>query len=185
MTEEKKTLEEEKPICPICLIELKDKVDWQKFFLIISGYDDLQLNELLLRSDKANEIIKKEVERRASIKSYEAQPPPQQQPFLPPTIQEQHPSQAFPANLPNVKHIAENIILKKWINKLCPFCQKQNWVINEQLFQLVQWQQGNIVIGGGAKVQPIVSIICRNCGYTTIINAVISGTIRPQPKPPG
>ena len=181
MPEEKLT--EEKTICPFCLIELKKAVDWQKFFLIISGYDDLQLNELLLLTDKANEILRKEVARRTGIKNYETQQQPlqQQQPFPPPMIQGQHPVP------PNVKYMIDNVILKKWVNKTCPFCKAQNWIVNEQLFQLNQWQQGAaIVIGGGTKVQPIVSIICQNCGYTTIFNAIISGVIKPpqQPRPP-
>lgn len=189
MTEEKLT--EEKTICPFCLIELKDQIDWQKFFLIISGYDDIKLNELLLLTDKANEILRKEVERRTGIKSYETQaqqqqvqPLQQQQPFTPPTVPIQgQPSQSV---TPNVKYMIDNVILKKWVNKLCPFCKKQNWIVNEQLFQLNEWQQqGMVVIGGGQKVQPVVSIICRDCGYTTISNAMINGLIKPQTKQPG
>lgn len=187
MTNEKEDIEEDKTICPFCLIELENEVDWQKFFLIISGYDDIQLNELLLLTDKANEILRKEVARRTGIKNYESQAQQQQQPFPPPMVQgEQAQGQPLHSFPPNARQMVENIILKKWVNKLCPFCRKQQWIVNEQIFQLTQWQQGAIIIGGGMKVQPIISIICQNCGYTTISNAVITGLVKPQPpKPPG
>lgn len=181
-TKKEEEIKEEKTICPFCLIALKDKIDWQKFFLIISGYDDIQINELSLLNDKANEILRKEVERRAGIKNYETSQPQPQPQQLPTFSQLTLPGgKQFP---PNTKQFVENILLKKWADKQCPFCKKPFWIVNEQIYQLMPWQKGAALVIGGGPVQPVISVICQNCGFAPFFNAMVTGIIKPQPKPP-
>ncbi len=77
--------------------------------------------------------------------------------------------------------------IHKWItDKLfgkipsCPLCYTSNWNIPEHLVQLRPFQGGSIVIGG--TVYPCLSVICLNCGYTMLVNAVIAGIVLPEPE---
>lgn len=67
--------------------------------------------------------------------------------------------------------------LKKVNAPVCAFCGKKHWSVGDTLFQLTEFQNGNIVIGGNQKVFPLVPVVCDNCGNTLFLNAIKAGVI--------
>ena len=68
----------------------------------------------------------------------------------------------------------------KWSNRPCPMCVVGNWEIEESIYQLMQFNDGNLVIGG--PIIPLIPVTCKNCGNTILINALIAKVLEP-PKP--
>jgi len=169
---------DEKSICPFCLTALPI-IDWDKLILILNGYDEEQFKALTIIFDHAYAIIQKERSRRASMEKYEKEAAP---------LLDSKPSviNIMARKLPpNIKQFSEKVLFPKWAgDKKCPICKHQYWIANDMILQLMQWQQKN-VLAIGAPVQPVISLICKNCGYTIFFNAMISGVIEPPFKPPG
>ena len=69
----------------------------------------------------------------------------------------------------------------KWASRACPMCGSGPWSVQDSTFQLTEFNEGSMVIGG--PVIPVVPVVCSNCGYTALVNALVSGAIR-QPEPP-
>jgi predicted RNA-binding Zn-ribbon protein involved in translation (DUF1610 family) len=61
----------------------------------------------------------------------------------------------------------------------CPMCRSNEWTLNGYVALPLADQPNTIIIGGGA-VLPAVAVVCRNCGNTVLVNAVIAGI-----QPPG
>lgn len=57
-------------------------------------------------------------------------------------------------------------------------CGVSNWSVHDSTFQLTEFNQGSIVIGG--PVIPIIPVSCTNCGNTILVNAIIAGFIKPE-----
>jgi hypothetical protein len=81
---------------------------------------------------------------------------------------------------------AEAWIRSKWTKKpsLCPICGTNRWTISEtaELKPFNEYQTG--AIGGlsfSGPTTPVFMVICNNCAYTMVFNAVISGVV---PRPP-
>ena len=70
----------------------------------------------------------------------------------------------------------------KWGGRPCPMCQLGPWEIQDSIYQLMQFNNGNLVIGG--PILPLIPIVCKNCGHTVLVNAIISGAMPPSPPPP-
>ncbi len=66
---------------------------------------------------------------------------------------------------------------EKWRGRPCPMCQSGAWSIQDSCFQLMAYHSGSFVIGG--PVIPLIPIICNNCSNTVLINAILSGVIKP------
>lgn len=66
----------------------------------------------------------------------------------------------------------------KWAGRPCPMCGVSDWNVHDSTFQLTEFNQGSMVIGG--PVIPVVPVICKNCGNTILINAIIAGLIKPE-----
>lgn len=66
----------------------------------------------------------------------------------------------------------------KWGGKPCPMCGSGPWNVQNSTFQLSEFSEGNLVIGG--PVIPVVPVICGNCGYVTLVNAIVAGVQKPQ-----
>lgn len=70
----------------------------------------------------------------------------------------------------------------EWINSKapligkCPTCGHREWSVLEHFVDLPIYRGGNIIIGGGPHY-PNVGIICRHCGNTQILNAVMMGVL--------
>ena len=41
-----------------------------------------------------------------------------------------------------------NKLKQKWAGRTCPMCQKGNWIIQENCFQLIEFNNGSLVMGG-------------------------------------
>lgn len=65
----------------------------------------------------------------------------------------------------------------KWAGRACPMCGIGSWNVQDSVFQLMEFNEGNVVIGG--PVVPVVPVVCANCGNTVLVNAIISGLIKP------
>lgn len=74
-----------------------------------------------------------------------------------------------------------NHLKEKWKGKPCQMCGTGNWNISDSIFELREYNKGNIVIGGGPII-PIVPITCDNCGNTVFVNAIKAGLIEPNKK---
>lgn len=72
---------------------------------------------------------------------------------------------------------------EKWGSRDCPMCGKGPWEVQDRVFQLTEFHQGNIVIGG--PLVPVIPVTCTNCGHTVLVNAIISGGIQPEPESHG
>lgn len=71
---------------------------------------------------------------------------------------------------------------EKWKGKSCPMCQTGNWIVQDNCFQITQYNAVAFVIGG--PVIPIIPVICNNCSNTLLINAILAGVITPKEKIP-
>ncbi|PWK98196.1 hypothetical protein [Hallerella porci] len=65
----------------------------------------------------------------------------------------------------------------QWQDKTCPICRAKNWQIEEGAYELREFQGGNLVLGNGSII-PVVPIMCRNCGYTILFNAIVNGLVK-------
>lgn len=70
---------------------------------------------------------------------------------------------------------------KHWTGpKQCPICGSSGWNVNG-VSEIRNFSGGNLVLGGpNAGVTPVVPVMCGTCGYTFLINALVSGAIKPQ-----
>lgn len=66
----------------------------------------------------------------------------------------------------------------KWASRSCPMCGSGPWNVQDSTFQLTEFNEGSMVIGG--PVIPVVPVICSNCGYTALVSAVVSRAIKPE-----
>ncbi|KAA8820489.1 hypothetical protein CSQ85_01510 [Bifidobacterium rousetti] len=73
-------------------------------------------------------------------------------------------------------------ISEKWKRQQCPICDGTEWTVGN-VVEVRQFEDGNIVLGGGSTLIPLVPISCSDCGYTFFINALKSGTIK-RPEGP-
>jgi hypothetical protein len=76
-------------------------------------------------------------------------------------------------------------LTEKWgVNSQCPMCKGQEFSVGDRAYQLTEYHQGNLVMGG--PVVPLVPIVCTNCGNTLLVNAILSGVVAlvkpPTPK---
>lgn len=63
----------------------------------------------------------------------------------------------------------------KWGLRPCPMCGTSNWTVQGTPFQLMEFHQGNLVVGG--PIVPVIPVICVNCGNTVLVNAIIAGLV--------
>lgn len=67
---------------------------------------------------------------------------------------------------------------KKWRGSGCPMCGGNQWNVPEKIFELREFNDGNLMIGGpNGAVLPVIPITCRNCGNTVFINALFAGLL--------
>ena len=61
----------------------------------------------------------------------------------------------------------------------CPLCGNGAWGVSDNIFELRQFNQGNIIVGG-VPIIPVIPIVCNNCGNTILINALVSAVLEQQ-----
>jgi hypothetical protein len=68
--------------------------------------------------------------------------------------------------------------LKPFFNRPCS-CSGQNWILNDKIFELREFNEGNLVIGGkNSSIFPVISVSCSKCGNTHFFNAILLGLIQ-------
>lgn len=66
--------------------------------------------------------------------------------------------------------------------RTCPMCGGNNWNIEDKIFELREFNNGNLVIGGGnSSIIPLLAITCTTCGNTQLINALMCGAVDRAP----
>lgn len=68
-----------------------------------------------------------------------------------------------------------NDYLQKLTPQNCPLCGKGPWIASDTVFQLIEYNQNAIVVGG--PVLPVLPLTCESCGNTIFINAIVSKLI--------
>ncbi|MBM3142026.1 MAG: hypothetical protein FJ005_03115 [Chloroflexi bacterium] len=58
---------------------------------------------------------------------------------------------------------------------VCPYSKDSEWIIGGHLVAPTNYSKVGAVIGGDAY--PLVMVICKNCGYTVFLNAVMVGIL--------
>jgi len=66
---------------------------------------------------------------------------------------------------------------ERWGGRACPVCGKGPWQANDRIFQLTEFNQGNLVLGG--PIVPVIPVTCSNCGNTVLVNAIIARALKP------
>ncbi len=75
-------------------------------------------------------------------------------------------------------------LAEKWRGRSCPVCGVGPWNVHNSTFELREFNEGNMVLGG--PVIPVIPVICANCGNTVLINAIMAGVMAPEvPPDPG
>lgn len=64
----------------------------------------------------------------------------------------------------------------KWQGRSCPMCMNASWLVSDKIFELREYKDGNMVIGG-TPIQPVIPITCESCGNTILVNPLIVGCI--------
>lgn len=65
--------------------------------------------------------------------------------------------------------------VEKWIytnwtgSKNCPVCKSKAWQLMDDLWALVEFKDGRVVLPG--QVLPLVAMLCNVCGHTIFFNA--------------
>ena len=67
---------------------------------------------------------------------------------------------------------------EKWAGRPCPLCGVGSWNVHDSTYQLTEYNQGSMVIGG--PVIPLIPVICNNCGNTVLINALTAGILKAE-----
>lgn len=75
-----------------------------------------------------------------------------------------------------------NHLRQKWSSRPCPMCGGGPWSVQDSTYQLMEFQEGSLAIGG--PIVPVIPVICGNCGHTVLVNAIVSGVVPPSPPPP-
>lgn len=69
-----------------------------------------------------------------------------------------------------------NILNEKWGNRPCNMCGTGNWLVSDKVFELREFNNGDLIIGGG-PITPLVTITCSECGNTILINPIVIGVL--------
>lgn len=62
-------------------------------------------------------------------------------------------------------------------NASCQSCGNKDWIASENIFELREFQGGNMVIGGKSAILPVVPVTCKHCGHTIFFNALTIGLL--------
>lgn len=65
---------------------------------------------------------------------------------------------------------------KKWKNKTCEICGENTWLIDDTVFELREFHGAKTLLGAGA-IKPLITIACKSCGNTKVLNAIHLGVI--------
>lgn len=61
----------------------------------------------------------------------------------------------------------------------CPLCGNAKWELNDVVFEMREFNGGNLIVGKPSAIMPIVSLSCAECGNTLFFSAIKMGLINP------
>jgi hypothetical protein len=64
---------------------------------------------------------------------------------------------------------------QRWKSKVCGVCGSTNWAVTDRIFQLMEFHEGALVVGG--QVVPLINVHCSSCGHTLFFNAILLGLV--------
>ena len=67
---------------------------------------------------------------------------------------------------------------EKWQGRTCPMCQHGNWNVSEQVFEMREFNDGNLRLGGNSSILPLIPVTCSKCGNTIFVNAIVAGLVK-------
>lgn len=70
--------------------------------------------------------------------------------------------------------------LSSFLKTPCSVCESKDWILNDTIFELREFQGGGLVIGGKSSVFPVITVICKHCGNTLFFNAIQLGLIQKE-----
>lgn len=76
---------------------------------------------------------------------------------------------------PDAQAKISKFINEKWKSRNCHLCHANTWEVNGFVVLPVGDSPTQMVLG--QRVLPTVAVVCRNCGNTHIVNAVVSGLV--------
>lgn len=63
-----------------------------------------------------------------------------------------------------------------WQIKHCNICHDSNWSLSDQIFDMREFNDGNLIVGG--SVYPVIPVTCLNCGNTHLLNPLVLGILK-------
>ncbi len=66
----------------------------------------------------------------------------------------------------------------KWGQRSCPMCAAYDWSVQDVVYGVrgyLPW-----LLPNGGPTVPVIPVVCKNCGNTIFVNAIISGIIASQ-----
>lgn len=63
----------------------------------------------------------------------------------------------------------------------CSICGNQKWLLNDTIFEMREFNGGDLIIGEKSAIMPVISLSCTECGNTLFLSAIKMGVISPQP----
>ncbi len=73
--------------------------------------------------------------------------------------------------------------LTEFFSKSCESCSGHDWLLNDKIFEMREFNDGNFVLGGKTTVFPVITISCKQCGNTYLFNAILLGLIDKKDEP--
>jgi len=70
---------------------------------------------------------------------------------------------------------------KFYSNYNCVVCGSNDWTTSDNLYELRKFNFGEISVQNSAII-PIVPVMCKNCGNTHLVNAILAGAIESRTK---
>jgi len=78
----------------------------------------------------------------------------------------------------------------KWKDRPCPMCGQDSWSIQQGVFALLELHEKGVAIGSSspspvhpaAEVVPVVPVVCKSCGNTVLVNAIVADIIKEEAK---
>jgi len=67
--------------------------------------------------------------------------------------------------------------LTYFFSKSCDSCSGHDWLLNDKVFEMREFNMGTLVLGGQASVFPVITVSCKQCGNTYLFNAILLGLI--------
>lgn len=79
---------------------------------------------------------------------------------------------------PNSQQII-NFLNERWSGGQCPMCGSIDWNVTDKVFELREFNDGNLVIGGpNNSIVPVIPVTCKNCGNTVFFNPMAVGLLK-------